>query len=69
MFTKEHCMKIAKLLKDSRGGKHPPLQFTLFHSRIVQDFVSLFEEDTSKFDVEKFLDVIYGKEVNKHEKR
>lgn len=69
MFTKEHYVEIAKILKENRLSamtEYPlPMQV---NAKIVQNFVSLFEKDSSNFDAERFLDAIYGKE-EKHEKR
>jgi len=63
MFTKEHYIKIAEVLRDSQDEKG--IEFKLCHHMIVQDFVALLEEDNKKFDVEKFLDIVYGKENKK----
>jgi len=62
MFTKEHYAKVAEVLKDTLVGTKGSIAATLLHHEIVQDFVELFEDDNPKFDDEKFLDVIYGKE-------
>jgi len=63
MFTKKHYIEIAKVLRDSQDEKYvQSVQFKLCHLIIVQDFVALLEEDDSKFDAEKFLNAVYGKE-------
>ena len=61
MFTKEHYIEIAKVLKatidvmTNSEGMH-------IRSKTVQDFVSMLEKDNDKFDADEFLDAIYGKE-------
>ena len=60
MFTKEHYIAVAKVLKQNK----PTCFYTdkaLFR-KIVSDFVELFREN-KEFDEQKFLDEIYGKEV------
>ncbi len=59
MFTKEHYIAVAKVLKDNKGTCLYT-QRVLFR-KIVLDFVELFKENP-KFDAEKFLDEIYGEE-------
>ena len=56
MFTQQHYIEIAKILK-----QHDFPQ-TIAQAKIVQDFVHMLEKDNKKFDAEKFLDTIYGKE-------
>lgn len=53
MFTKEHYIEIAKILKKNKLSRF---------SMIVEDFVELFRGNP-KFDKETFLDEIYRKEV------
>ena len=67
MFTKEHYEKIAEILKENEKA-NPYLCTREFQSKTVQSFVVLFKNDGKKFDKERFLDAIYGKE-KKHEKR
>lgn len=52
MFTKEHYIAVAKVIRKGR-------------TFIIQNFMELFEKDSKKFDRKKFLDAIYGKEVSK----
>ena len=61
MFTQQHYIKIAKVLGRNKKLLYSRSEHALF-SKMVQDFVELFEENP-KFDAEKFLDEIYGKEV------
>ena len=61
MFTKEHYVEIAKVLKQ-RADILVLTDVMVFRSGTVQAFVAMLEKDSSKFDAEKFLDVIYGKE-------
>ena len=73
MFTKEHYIKIAKILKDGEHFKRRVFPLYVLsrntRSKIVQDFICMLESDNKKFDVEKFLDIIYGKEeMNDKEK-
>ena len=60
MFTKEHYIAVAKVLHCNKSTVLYDNQ--VLFSKVVQDFVSLFEKDNKKFDAEKFLDIIYGKE-------
>jgi hypothetical protein len=60
MFTKEHYIAVAKVLKKTVGFRASS-EVSGVCSRIVMDFVELFRENP-KFDKEKFLDEIYGKE-------
>lgn len=68
MFTKEHYIEIAKVLKDAETTPLASVGGRLLLSKVVQDFVLMLEKDNSKFDAEKFLDIIYGKEDKKCEK-
>ena len=61
MFTQQHYIEIAKVLKSSKRHTLPFVSEKVLFSMVVQDFVSLFENDSEKFDAEKF-DAIYGKE-------
>ena len=61
MFTKEHYVAVAKVLKKRRMRAGIALHIWWFGT-IVQDFIELFKENP-KFDKEAFLDEIYGKEV------
>lgn len=61
MFTKEHYVEIAEMLKNSIHDRR------ISHFALVQDFIELFRKNP-KFDVNKFLDVIYGREEDKCEK-
>ena len=67
MITKEHYVEIAKILKIAEEI-NPYLSSREFQSKLAQDFVSMLERDNPKFDAEKFLDMIYGKEVSNEEK-
>ena len=60
MFTKEHYTAVAKVLH--RNKLTVLYDSQVLFNKMVQDFVALFEKDNKKFDAEKFLDVIYGKE-------
>ena len=60
MFTKRHYDKIANVLKTTNTSTFG--SYRSMHNLIVQEFVLMFEDDNSAFNVEKFLDVIYGKE-------
>ena len=64
MFTKEHYIKIAKVLK-GRVAIMTSSEGSFMRSGTVQAFVVMFEKDNKKFDKEKFLDEIYGMEVKK----
>ena len=70
MFTKEHYIKIAKVLKIEE--MHKPFYKELVarnaHTGMVHNFIELFENDNPKFVRSEFLDAIYGKE-EKHEER
>lgn len=60
MFTQQHYIEIAKVLGKSLGlWTHS--EGTRVRSQIVLNFIELFRENP-KFDKEKFLDAIYGKE-------
>ena len=61
MFTKEHYIKIAKVLKE-RVAIITNSEGLFMRSGMVQAFVDMLEKDNKKFDAEKFLDEIYGKE-------
>ena len=61
MFTKEHYVEIAKVLRKTKGNIKP-IQISIFHSTIVWAFVNLLKDDNPKFNENKFLDSIYGKE-------
>ena len=63
MFTQQHYIAVAKVLKKT-VGVIGGTRISSLRSRIVLDFVELFKENP-KFDKEKFLDAIYGKEENK----
>ena len=61
MFTKEHYIEIAKLL----SAVHKQVPFVsakMLCEMAVDDFVLFFKMDSPKFNDEKFLDAIYGKE-------
>lgn len=62
MFTKEHYIAVAKVLKQNKVtilyANH------VLFKRLVQDFAELFKENP-KFDAEKFLNEICGKEEGK----
>jgi len=60
VFTQQHYIKIAKLLK--KHSKEIPSFAQLSFNVLVQDLVVMLEKDNKKFDVERFLDAIYGKE-------
>ena len=60
MFTQQHYKEIAKILKDNNFPLSWPPRAV--QARLVSDFVVLFEKDNPKFDVDKFLNTIYGKE-------
>ena len=64
MFTKEHYIKIAKVLKE-RVAITTHLEGSFMRSGTVQAFVVMLEKDNKKFDAEKFLDEIYGKEESR----
>ena len=61
MFTQQHYTKVAKVLKHNKVTYM--YSSKVLFAKTVQDFVSMFEKDNKKFNAEKFLDVIYGKEV------
>jgi len=58
MFTKEHYIKIAEVLKKSYPFKLPVYL-------IMRDLVVMFKDDNSKFNQEEFFNMIEGKEVVK----
>lgn len=60
MFTKEHYVAVAKVLKDNKVTAF--YTSAVLFKKLVWDFVKLFKEN-SKFNEKKFLDEIYGKEV------
>lgn len=62
MFTKEHYIAVAKVLKQNKTT----LLYTerVLFRKVVLDFVELFKENP-KFNEEKFLNEIYGKEKDK----
>ncbi len=62
MFTKEHYIEIAKILKKNEET-NPYLCTRKFQSMTVRRFVLMLESDCSEFNEEKFLDAIYGKEA------
>lgn len=69
MFTKEHYIKIAKVLKKTALPIHRKRTAlvngeTIMHRTIVQRLVELFRENP-EFDKGTFLDEVYGKEVNR----
>jgi hypothetical protein len=59
MFTQQHYIKIAEVLRRNRTTIL--YDSSVLFKRLVWDFVELFKEN-SKFDEKKFLDAIYGKE-------
>jgi len=61
VFTQQHYIKIAKILK-ANEEENPYLSTKEFQSLTVQRFVAMFEGDNKKFNKENFLDAIYGKE-------
>ena len=63
MFTKEHYLKIAEVLGRNKKLLYSGSEHALF-TKMVQDFIELFKENP-KFNEEKFLNVVYGKEVSK----
>ena len=63
MFTRQHYIKIAKVLKKTVGFVVGS-EVSSVRSRIVLDFVELFKENP-EFNKEKFLDEIYGKETGR----
>jgi len=71
MFTKEHYIAVAKVLRtyEMRVGATYNLPLVNIRSSIILDFAELFKGDNSEFDKDKFLDAIYGKEVKKSEEK
>ena len=65
--TKGNYIKIAEVLKHNKTA----LNYTerILFRKIVIDFVDMLEEDNSKFNVDKFLDAVYGKEEKLSEER
>ena len=63
MFTKEHYIAVAKVLKKYKRRSDTALHLWWLGT-IVQDFVELFKENP-KFDKERFLDEVYRKEESK----
>ena len=49
MFTQQHYVEIAKILRKGRTS-------------IIGNFIELFEKDSKKFDKQKFINAIYEKE-------
>ena len=71
MFTKEHYIAVAKVLRtyEMCVGATYNLPLVNIRSSIILDFAELFKGDNSEFDKAKFLDAIYGKEVSKSEEK
>lgn len=60
MFTKEHYIKIAKLIKNF---DLPPTRLgEIVHVKLILSFIELFEDDNSTFSKEEFAEAIYGEE-------
>jgi len=70
MFTQRHYNEIAKILKkheDSASSLYPMyIRNKYFPAYLIEDFVLLFEHDNPKFNTTKFLNAIYGEEVNEN---
>ena len=69
MFTKQHYIEIAKVLRVEET--HKPFYQTMVsrggHTSLVHSFIELFEKDSKGFNRRKFLDAIYSEEVNDEE--
>ena len=63
MFTKEHYMKIAKLLKDFKLPATPIGE--VIYEKLVDAFIELFDLDNPNFNQRAFMEAIYGKEDKK----
>jgi len=70
VFTQRHYIAIAKVLRETMTVSDDKLSITDFglaHD-IVHNLTDMFEKDNEKFNVQQFLDAIYGKEVTNENK-